>query len=250
MDSWLHAERKEKPADAVKGWIDQVQADFDDRRQEFALHYDLDEKQQKQASQVSGDYQAQVRSWAGRNRDDLENHVHQWRRKETSRQAPDAADLPFRQSRLASSQGELNAQTSGFRAELAAIEGQYENALAGVLTDEQRSLGSLPAPRTAIDSIDAVMTYVILIIGFLLLVGLFTRTASLAGAAFLLSVVMTQPFWVSDAQPTFNQFVELFALLTLATTHVGRWAGLDFFVHHLIFGRDDATKGTSDVSDS
>ena len=43
--------------------------------------------------------------------------------------------------------------------------------------------------------------------------------ACVAGAAFLLSVVMMQPFWVSEAQPTFNQYVEMFALLTLATTH-------------------------------
>ena len=40
----------------------------------------------------------------------------------------------------------------------------------------------------------------------------------------------------------------MFALLTLATTHVGRWAGLDFFIAQLF----DVVppKGKSDVSQS
>jgi len=79
-------------------------------------------------------------------------------------------------------------------------------------------------------------------------VGLFTRLACLAGAAFLLSVVLMQPFWVSDAMPTFNQYVEMFALLTLATTEVGRWGGLDFFLPRLISGK--SSKGKTDVSQS
>ena len=89
------------------------------------------------------------------------------------------------------------------------------------------------------------MTYVILGIGLLLLVGLFTRLACVAGAAFLLSVVMMQPFWVSETAPTFNQYVEMFALLTLATTRVGRWAGLDFFLAQL-FDRS-SSKGKNDA---
>ncbi len=250
MDHWLHSDRPEKPAHAVKGWLDQIQSDWDERRQQFALHYDLDEKQQKRASQITSEYQGEVRSWGGRNRDELENHIHQWQRKETASQDPEAGDVPFRQQRVATSQRELTAEADGWRGELSGLEGEYENSLSDLLTDEQRGIQPLPPMPTAIASVDMVMTYVILAIGVLLLLGLFSRTACLAGAAFLLSVVMTQPFWVSDAQPTFNQLVEMFALLALATTHVGRWGGLDFFVHHLIFGRADATKGTTDVSDS
>ncbi len=73
------------------------------------------------------------------------------------------------------------------------------------------------------------------------MLGLFTRLACVAGALFLLSVVMMQPFWVSDALPTYNQYVEMVALLALATTPVGRWAGLDYFLHRLVAGNE--TKG-------
>ncbi len=237
MDAWLHSGRQEKASDLVTGWVDEIQHDFDLRRQQFSLHYGLDEAQQKQAVKVAGEYQAKVRSWAGGLRDELADHVHQWQRKDASGEAPDAGDVPFRKNRLATSQATLGAEAAGWKAELSSLEREYESALADLLTSEQRQMRPLPRPATEIDLVDSVMTYVVLIIGVLLLLGLFTRTASLAGAVFLLSVVLTQPFWVCDALPTYNQFVEMFALLMLATTHVGRWAGLDFFVHHLIFGR-------------
>ena len=94
----------------------------------------------------------------------------------------------------------------------------------------------MPREKSALQTIDKVMTNVVLGVGVCLILGLFTRVACLLGAAFLLSVVLTQPFWVSDAQPTFNQWVELIALLTLATTNVGKWGGLDFFISCLFGG--------------
>ena len=96
--------------------------------------------------------------------------------------------------------------------------------------------------------VDGLMTWFILAVGVLLLLGLFTRLACVAGALFLLSVVMMQPFWVSDALLTYNQYVEMVAVLALATTPAGRWAGLDHFVHKLFAGND--TKGQSDAIDS
>lgn len=250
MEPWLHADPPQSESSAVEGWIDEIQKDWDDRRERFALHYGLDSKRQKRAMNVSRDYQAKVRSWQRANKDALEAHVHQWQRMQRGRQTPDASDVPFRGQRLAAMKAALLAEASSWRAELTLLERDYENALTGLLTQEQRNSGPMPRPMIPIDLLDAVMTYAILGIGVLLLLGLFTRTACLAGAMFLLSVVMTQPFWVSESQPTFNQFVEMLALVTLATTHVGRWSGLDFFAHNLIFGRRPATKGKTDESES
>jgi hypothetical protein len=67
---------------------------------------------------------------------------------------------------------------------------------------------------------------------------------------FLMSVVSMQPFWVSEAIPTYNQLVEMFALVALATTHVGRWGGLDFFVHNWIFARSRCDERQTDAFDS
>jgi uncharacterized membrane protein YphA (DoxX/SURF4 family) len=250
MDAWLHDARSEKPASAITGFLDELQKDADETRQQFALRFDLNDAQQKQAARIMRDHQAKIRSWGSAQKDELEAHILQWQRREAAREAPDAAEVPFRKERLTGSQAALNAEANAWRAELSTLEREYENDLAVMLSEEQRDAGPMPRPATSIDRVDAVMTYAILLIGALLLLGLLTRTACLAGAFFLLSVVSMQPFWVSEALPTYNQFVEMFALLMLATTQVGRWGGLDFFVHNLVFGREPATKGTSDVSDS
>jgi hypothetical protein len=42
-----------------------------------------------------------------------------------------------------------------------------------------------------------------------------------------------------------KEFVEMMALFALATTRVGRWGGLDFFIHYLfvrpLFGKREST---------
>lgn len=251
MEYWLHTEQRESNGKVVGQWIDEIQKDWNDqRRPQFIEHYDLDKDQQKRASEVTRQYQGKVRSWYSSHKDDLENHVHQWKRTAQKREAPDSENVPFRRQRVSQSQAELAAETGGWRGELAALEQEYDNAMAQMLTDEQRLRGEPSHATTSIDLVDSVMTYAILGIGLLLLLGLFTRTACVAGALFLLSIVSMQPFWVSETIPTYNQFVEMFALLMLATTHVGRWGGLDFFVHNLVLGRAQATKGNDDALDS
>ena len=66
-------------------------------------------------------------------------------------------------------------------------------------------------------------------VGVLLILGLFTRIASLAGAGFLASVIATQPPWIPGTVPTDYQGVEMFALLVLFATCAGRFGGLDYF---------------------
>ena len=51
-----------------------------------------------------------------------------------------------------------------------------------------------------------------------------------AGAAFLFSVMLTQWPLAPGAQPIYYQSVEFLALLVLATTGAGKFAGLDFFL--------------------
>jgi uncharacterized membrane protein YphA (DoxX/SURF4 family) len=250
LEGWLHAAEPQEESRAVEGFLDDIRQDWAGDRGRFVAFYEVDSDQQKEADKVLEEYQELVRSWGAAHKTELETHVHQWRRMEAAGATSGASDVPFKKQRGAQSRGALAGEAASWKSELAGLERGYHNALNRLLTDVQRERGLMPRPTTSIDRVDTVMTYGILGIGALLLLGLFTRTACLAGAVFLLSVVMTQPFWVSAAQPTFNQFVEMFALLTLSTTRVGRWGGLDFFVHTLIFGRARATKGQSHVSES
>ena len=241
LERSLHADdTSQKPEQAITAWLDEIQADWDEYRQRFAIHFSLDDAQQKRATAVLHDYQAELRSWSAANKDALATHVHEWRRKETTQAAP-AADMPFQRKRIAEKQATLAGEAAGWKAELTGLERKYERAL----EDAVGADSAMQRSHSSIEIVDTSMTYGILAIGLLLLLGLFTRVACVAGALFLLSVVMMQPFWVSEALPTFNQYVERLALLTLATTQVGRWAGLDYFLCQCC-----SSKGKTDVSES
>jgi uncharacterized membrane protein YphA (DoxX/SURF4 family) len=245
----LHRDRSQSDAHTVESWMDEIQADWDVDRQKFQDYYHLNDAQAKETRQVLGHHQARLRDWLALNKDALVTHVHDWRRSNDSKTAP-AGDLPFQEKRFHEKQAVLKAEAASWRNELKGLEDDFHLGLESVLDAEQQA--EVP-PRQAVNEIeivDDVMTYVILTIGVLLLLGLLTRTACVAGAVFLATVVMMQPFWVSDTAPTFNQYVEMFALLTLATTPVGRWAGLDFFIHNFLASGRSSTKGGSDVSAS
>ncbi len=68
-----------------------------------------------------------------------------------------------------------------------------------------------------------------IVVGVLLVAGLATRTAAIAGGLLLVGVVAAQPFWLPDAIGTFPQWIELAALLVLAALGAGRIGGLDYF---------------------
>lgn len=108
----------------------------------------------------------------------------------------------------------------------------YDRQLASLAIPEQRERGPYRPPKAAdrlldIDLIDQVIPYFDLTVGALLIVGLFARYASLAGALFLASVVVSQWPGTVGAAPTYFQAVEMCALLVLATVGAGRYAGLD-----------------------
>jgi uncharacterized membrane protein YphA (DoxX/SURF4 family) len=95
---------------------------------------------------------------------------------------------------------------------------------------------------TMLEWSDFLVKYGILAVGLLLLVGLFTRTACVAGAGFLLLFFLAMPplpGWPDSPRAEGHylfinkNIIEMLALLVLATTPSGRWAGLDALVHFL-----------------
>jgi len=120
----------------------------------------------------------------------------------------------------------------------------YQTALAGLLTKQQAAKGALPVPWKLMDYMNFAVTYGLSAIGLCLLLGLFTRPAALAAGCFMVSIVLTQPAWptiyppdppmVGHALLINKDFIEMLVLFTLASTAVGRWAGLDYFVENYI----------------
>jgi uncharacterized membrane protein YphA (DoxX/SURF4 family) len=128
------------------------------------------------------------------------------------------------------------------------------------LTPAQQKKGPVPepeAPHGRLWWINQVTMWGLTVVGGCLLLGLFTRTACVAGAGFLLMFTLAMPAlpWL-PANPRAEghyffinkNLIEMIALLALATTASGRWAGLDGLIHAL--GprrrlRDEPPRGTT-----
>ena len=119
-----------------------------------------------------------------------------------------------------------------------------------ILTPEQKHQNGAPAVKYAsanailpLQTVDKIVSWGTLIIGACLLLGLFSRAACLSGAAFLLMLYLAMPPfpWLPDPPRLLEghylfvskNLIEMIALLTLATTRSGRWAGLDALVQFL-----------------
>ena len=95
-----------------------------------------------------------------------------------------------------------------------------------------------------IEQLAFLLTWSLFGIGLCLMLGLFTRPAALAGAGFMLFVVLSQPSYpgvypldppqLGHALLVNKDFVEMIALLVIASTSLGRWTGLDFFIHNFL----------------
>jgi uncharacterized membrane protein YphA (DoxX/SURF4 family) len=111
---------------------------------------------------------------------------------------------------------------------------QYENRLNAIANSVQRkSVGPYRLVKPgqgplSTDTVDKIIPIFDMVVGILLIVGLLTPVASILAALFLLSVVLSQMPGYPGAAPTYFQAVEAIALLVLAATDAGRYAGLDF----------------------
>lgn len=111
---------------------------------------------------------------------------------------------------------------------------QYEGRLNAIATPEQYKVAGyyyFARPnegRLTIRMVDQIIPIFDMAVGILLMIGLLTPLAAWAAALFLISVILSQMPGYPGTQPTYFQAVEALALIVLATTDAGRYAGLDF----------------------
>ena len=116
----------------------------------------------------------------------------------------------------------------------------YLKQARGPFADLFRGLVSQP---NLLANADLITMWALTIVGALLILGLFTRLASLAGIAFILLIYLCNPPFVGYfySIPTEGSYlivnknlVELCTLVVIFATGSGRFAGLDRIVHGLI----------------
>jgi uncharacterized membrane protein YphA (DoxX/SURF4 family) len=213
-----------------------VADDWNNRGREIAEHYGFSDAQKQQANTYFAGYKQSLLSYLASIESDLNLYQRELSRLDMMKSSKGAAEIPFETKRLSDKQREVAGMPGSWLADLRRMERGFEAAIGSLATDEQQELGQAPRPPSSLKKSDRFITWAMIICGGCLIVGLFTRVAALACATFLVLVMASQPPWVPGAFTDLfpYQLVELVALLALATTAVGRWGGLDFFVHSIL----------------
>lgn len=214
----------------------------------FAEYYRLSEQQIKETQDICGRFEASLNEYLKDNEAEIFGHFESLDRFEEQRRAG-GNDAPYYRKRTWDRQQELRKEANAWIAHLDGLGKEYRQALFEKLEPKQRELGVMgaswnPLSWTRGEQINFAVTYGLTAIGLCLMVGFCTRLACLGGAAFMFFVALTQPSWpliyppappvVGHALLVNKDVVEMLALLALATTPVGSWAGLDVFVHQWI----------------
>ena len=144
-------------------------------------------------------------------------------------------------ARLQQAKGEANKLRSILKTELTSQTASFKKALEDVLTSEQKQLSPPGDPprkpwASLLDFSDFVVKWGLVVTGICLLAGVLTRTFCVVGAGFLLMFFLAMPplpGWPENPRAEGHylyinkNIIEMLALLALATTRSGRWAGLD-----------------------
>ncbi len=219
---------------------EQIEQRWDHYRNQAADHYGFDDRQRKKAEAIFKTRKKQLAWYFDQNREDIDVYFKEVARLAAAKHDEQTSQsklgglresrVPFQKSWIDDKERELRGTAAPWLNALSQLDQDFQLELYNLATPEQRAGGVFAMENPAKMPIDTVVTYLTFSVGVLLILGLFTRVAALGGVGFLAMVIATQPPWIADAAPTYNQFVELAALLVLAAVGAGRYAGLDFFI--------------------
>jgi uncharacterized membrane protein YphA (DoxX/SURF4 family) len=155
-------------------------------------------------------------------------------------------------AKVKEAKAEANRVRTGLKKDRDQQTAAMRDALRGVLDDQQKAK---PAPEVStqlpvvyvsawslLDWADFLVKWGLLFVGIFLMAGFLTRTACVAGALFLLTFYLAMPPLpgmpdLPRAEGHYlyvnKNIIEMLALLMLATTRSGRWAGLDGLLQFL-----------------
>ncbi|MDP6445988.1 MAG: hypothetical protein QF805_19525 [Pirellulaceae bacterium] len=205
-------------------------------KERAAAHYGFTQKQKSRAGQAVKQRIVQLEQFVLLNEDDIVEYFHSLDRRERNRENPAYVELPGLQAHAKRIESESRKKGAPLIAEVDAMWVGLEDDIQRIATSAQRQLGQLELIRLGRQQMDSVevdklIPYFDMAIGMLLIVGLFTRIAAVAGGAFLASVVASQWPGSEGAIATWPQMIEMLALFALAGLAAGHYFGLDAAIH-------------------
>jgi uncharacterized membrane protein YphA (DoxX/SURF4 family) len=231
----------EDKANPLVQWTGKVKQDWGKYAADAAAHYEYTDDPEKPASSEKraaesklnvafeqlDDAVGEFRAWLVDNANEVA-YMHKLQRSATGN------EVPFEKPRLTAQVAEVYAEQMKLKSNVAQIEKELESNLYAVLAREPGKMpDALASEETSLKKFDKFLMYSLIAIGTCLMAGFLTPIAALGGAFFLLSVMGTNPPWVMDALPIYEQAIECLALLVIAATLAGRWLGLDYFLGKL-----------------
>jgi len=233
-------------------WAEQIQADWKNLVEEFSKVPGLTEEQRERATELLARRIQHLADYLAQESLDIQTYRHELWRLEQAQESGGAEEIPFREERIAEKSAEVTRTPLKWVAGVGQLRDGLADDLRYLLSEEQHGTTLVERVDSAVADSEAktlnrmnvLVTCITITVGVLLLVGLFSRFASLVGAVFLLSIMATQPPWVAGANTMYfyYQLVEFAALLLLMATAAGRYAGLDFIIHGLL-ARRRSTQG-------
>jgi uncharacterized membrane protein YphA (DoxX/SURF4 family) len=237
------------PSAPYHAWAARIADDWRAIRDDVKAVSGLTDAQKKQADEAFTTGLQQVADYLAGEAEAITEYQHELWRLQTWRSRPEAGDVPFYDERIANKAAQTGGKPPAWLNQVGELEAGFLDDLRGILTTEQRGMELTTAAfedalsdsrHDRLRIVDVSVTVLTVGVGICLLLGFCTRLAAIVGALFLLTVVASQPAWLPDAAPTISQWIELPALLVLAGTGAGRWAGLDYFIYALFHRGHDA----------
>jgi uncharacterized membrane protein YphA (DoxX/SURF4 family) len=236
----------EKGAAPHAAWSERIEADWRNVVDKVKALPALSDEQKKQADEVLESKRKDLAAYFAAESQAIAEYRHELWRLANWRRSPESGKVPFVDERIATKASETAKTPAPWVSQVQQFDAELRDDLRELLTEQQRELAlttagmddALRDPREKrLNLINLVVTALTIGVGVCLLLGFFTRTASIVGALFLLGVILSQPPWLPDTAETMPNVIEFAGLLVLAGTGAGRWAGLDFFTYAL-FNRD------------
>ncbi len=196
--------------------------------------YGFDDKQKAEARSVHSRWQKLLETFAAEFEPELIEYFQGVRRRDRNREDPAMQGVESLRGQTKKWESKLKGSGAPLIATAETLRSGFEMAIYDLANETQRRRGLLtvaePGRRT-VDSVtmDSFIPVFDIVIGLLLMFGLLTRMASVIGALFLGSVVLSQFPGATGAVATWPQAIEMVALFVLAATAAGQFAGLDLF---------------------
>jgi uncharacterized membrane protein YphA (DoxX/SURF4 family) len=220
-----------RPVDeSAKAWQESVVASWRKLLADREKLVPLDAAGREEAGKRLEQARAELDDMLAGNAEELANFRLESERLAVMERSPAASQIPFARDRVAKKRKELGAQASGWMKDAEAIGTKLVAEWDESRTPaERRRLAAASGP-SPLWRADRFVSWSLVTIGACLVLGILVKFNAMGGVCFLASVIASQPFWVPGAQATFNQWVELAALLVIAALPIGGWSGLDFFL--------------------